>query len=190
VNAPAGSQTASGVCAGSAHDIGEIDINAYDSLVQAIVNKYAKPNQLPLVLSYNTFETEGGCCIIGYHNAYSRPGGVQTYAISAYNDAGIFSVPIEDIHAWQHEIGEWMNDPFINNATPAWGHIGQVSGCQNNFEVGDALTGTPYLIKYNGFTYHPQELVFYSWFYRVPSTGTGGLFSFEGTFKAAQGACN
>ncbi len=40
-----------------------------------------------------------------------------------------------------YEVTEWANDPYVNNATPAWGGIGQVGGCQGNFEVGDALTG-------------------------------------------------
>jgi hypothetical protein len=192
MNAPSGSVTAGGVCSGSNHDIGEIDYNAFANLINSIDVQYAKANQIPLVLTYNTFETSGGCCIIGYHGTFApKSGGTGAFAVSAYNDPGIFSVPIEDIHAWTHEIGELFNDPYINNATPAWGHVGQQSGCQNNLEVGDPLTGTPFIVKYNGFTYHPQELAFFSWFFRqAPSVGTGGLYSFEGTFKTAQGACN
>jgi hypothetical protein len=161
-------------------------------MVQNLANTYAKTTQVPVILSYNTFETEGGgCCVLGYHDAYSRSGGTQTYAVGAYNDAGVFgSTPIEDIHAWTHEIGELINDPFVGNATPAWGHVGQQSGCQNNLEVGDPLTGTAFVHKYKGFTYHPQELVFFDWFFRTPSQGTGGKFSFEGTFTSSQGACH
>jgi hypothetical protein len=191
--APSGSTTDNGVCTDqkkASHRIGEIDINSYDNEMEALAAKYAKPNEVPIVLSYNTFETEGGCCVLGYHDAFGVKGGVQTYAVGAYNDPGIFSVPIEDIHAWTHEIGELINDPFVNNGTPAWGHVGQVGGCQNNFEVGDPLTGTPFDVTYKKFAYHPQELAFFSWFYRTKSTGTGGEFSFEGTFTSSQGACN
>ncbi len=191
VNAPSGSKTVAGVCSGNNHRIGEIPINAYDNLVTSLATQYATTSQLPVVLSYNTFETSGGCCILGYHSAFSRSGGTQVYAVGAYNDAGVFgTTPIEDIHAWTHEIGELLNDPFVNNATPAWGHVGQVGGCQNNFEVGDPLTGTAFTLSYNGFTYHPQELAFFDWFYRTPSKGTGGKFSFEGTFTSSQGACH
>lgn len=195
VTAPSGSTAVAGVCSGSNHDIGEIDINAYDSLIRSIAGQYATPTQLPIILSYNVFQTQSGqCCILGYHSAYGVSGGTQTYSVGAYNDAGIFSAPIEDIHAWTHEIGEWANDPFVqafnrDNSTPSWGHVGQVSTCQSNLEVGDPLTGTPFLVSYNGFTYHPQELAFFSWFYRTASTGTGGKFSFEGTFASAQGRC-
>jgi hypothetical protein len=190
--APSGSATDTGVCADQkkvSHRIGEIDINSYDNEMETLAAKYATPNQVPIVLSYNTFETEGGCCVLGYHSAFGTSKGVQTYAVGAYNDSGIFSVPIEDIHAWTHELGELINDPFVNNGTPAWGHVGQVGGCQNNFEVGDPLTGTPFDVTYKGFAYHPQELAFFSWFYRTKSTGTGGEFSFDGTFTSSQGAC-
>jgi hypothetical protein len=191
INAPTGSKTQAGVCTGKNHNIGEIDINAYDNIVTGLATTYATTTQVPVVLSYNTFETSGGCCILGYHNAFGRSGGTQVYAVGAYNDAGIFgTTPIEDIHAWTHEIGELLNDPFVNNGTPAWGHVGQVGGCQNNFEVGDPLTGTAFTLNYNGFTYHPQELAFFDWFYRTSGDGTGGKFSFEGTFTASQGACH
>ena len=190
VNAPSGSTTAPGACAGSGHRLGEIPINGWDNLIVTQINMFAKTNQLPIVMAYNVVETSGGCCIIGYHNAYGRTGGTQTYATGAYTDPGIFSPGLQDIHAYTHEIGEWANDPFINNGTPAWGHVGQVGGCQNNFEVGDPLTGTPFLVTLNGFTYHPQELAFFDWFYRTPAKGTGGEFSFEGTFETSQGTCH
>jgi hypothetical protein len=193
VNAPSGSTTDTGVCPDKkkvSHRLGEIDLNAYDNIVVGLANQYATPNEVPVILTYNIVLTSGGCCIIGYHSAYGRASGTQTYSVGAYNDPGIFSVPIEDIHVWTHELGELINDPFVGNATPAWGHIGQVGGCQGNLEVGDPLTGTPYILKYNGFTYHPQELAFFDWFFRTPSNGTGGKYSFEGTFTTAQGACH
>ena len=187
--APSGSTSVSGACSGTSHNIGEIDINAFDSMVRTIINANATTTQVPLVLSYNVVETEGGgCCVIGYHSAYSRGGATQVYSIGAYTDQ-VFSAPgIRDIHAWTHEIGELLNDPFINNATPLWGHVGQVSGCQGNLEVGDPLTGTPFTVTLNGFTYHPQELTFFDWFFRTPAEGTGGEFSFEGTFENNAGA--
>ena len=190
VNAPSGSTTQPGACTGTGHRLGEIPIGGWQSLVIQMANQFAKTTQLPIVAAYNVVETSGGCCIIGFHNAYGRTGGTQTFATGAYTDPGIFSGGLQDIHAWTHEIGEWANDPFINNGTPAWGHVGQVSGCQNNLEVGDPLTGTPFLVTFNGFTYHPQELAFFDWFFRTPSMGTGGKYSFEGKFTTVQGACH
>ena len=177
-------------CAGK---FGVVNINWLSNNVLTPLSNKWKPKQFQLVYMYDVFQSGDGkidqCCVLGYHGGYGSP--MQTYGTAAYNDPGIFSVPIEDIHATTHEVGEWMNDPSGGNPTPAWGHIGQVSGCQNNLEVGDPLTGTVFAnLKLNGMTYHPQELAFFSWFYRqTPSMGTGGLYSNAGTFTAPQGTC-
>jgi hypothetical protein len=78
-----------------------------------------------------------------------------------------------------------MNDTNTANPVPPWGHIGQQPGCQNNLEVGDPLSGTlapPIFNPANGFTYHMQELAFFSWFYGAPSVGVNEWFSDNGTF--------
>ncbi len=193
VNAPSGSQTVAGVCAGSGHNFGEIDYNAYDAIISGLAAKYATATQIPVTFAYNIALFEGNvqnCCIIGYHSAQTVSSGLQVYATGSYTDAGIFPPDIEDISVYTHELGELVNDPFINNGTPAWGHVGQVQGCQNNFEVGDPLTGTGFTLPYNGFNYHPQELAFFDWFYRTLGHGTGGKYSYKGTFTSPQGACH
>jgi len=84
-----------------------------------------------------------------------------------------------------------MNNPIGVNTTSAWGHIGQVSGCQANYEVGDPLSGKPLLgVKMpNGFTYHLQELAFFDWYYRIsPSTAVNACYSLAGTFTTGAGA--
>ena len=191
VNAPADATTGTGECPGTGHNLGMIDVNEYTTLLQNVIAQNVRTTGvLPVILAYNTVQTEGGsCCIIGYHSSYARNGGTEVFSTGAYTDIGEFGSSFGDITAWSHEIGEAFNDPFGNNATPAWGHIGQVPGCQANLEVGDPLTGTQYTDVYNGFTYHPQELVFFSWFFRTPSTGTGGLYSLKGTFTSTQGTC-
>ena len=191
-------------CGPNVLPLGTMDINEYDALVQNLAAQYATPNQIPVVLSYNVVETEGGgCCIIGYHNAVPVPGGAQVYAVGTYVDPNIFSGGIADIYPWSHELAEMFDDPFVqsiagvpgdfnNDLTPPWGHTGQVSGCQNNLEVGDPLTGvvTASVVGDGGFTYHYQDETFLNWFYRTPSTATGGKGSFLGTFPGGgQGVC-
>jgi hypothetical protein len=133
-------------------------------------------------------------CVIGYHGAQGSP--VQTYAVMDYDTTrGFWNSPgITDISICTHEVGEWMDDPLVTNPTPPWGGIGQVSGCQSNWEVGDPLTGTdfPAITMPDGVTYHPQELAFWSWYYNasnVPSIGAGGKFSSNGTFSGPSKAC-
>ncbi len=185
VNAPSGSVTSPGACSGSAHNLGQIDINAYDSILTNLIDQYATVTQIPVPLSYNVVETEGGCCVLGYRSAYQRSGGVQVYASAAYTDAGIFS-GIEDIDAYSAELGDLFDDPFGDNATPGWPVA--PNGCQNDLEVGEPLSVT-FALPLNGFTYNPRELTFFDWFFRTPSHGTGGKYSYQGTFTSPPRGC-
>jgi hypothetical protein len=130
------------------------------------------------------------CCILGFHGAAGSP--VQTYSPMDWDTSGLFS-GTGDGSVSSHEIGEWMDDPLGTNATPAWGNVGQVSGCQTNLEVGDPLSGKlmpAYTL--GGKAFHMQELGFFSWYFNkagVASTGTGGKFSSNGTFSGASKAC-
>jgi len=133
-------------------------------------------------------------CEAGYHEGFGPP--VQTWAVAEYDSTqGFwFQAGMTDISIITHEIGEWMDDPLGLNATPPWGNIGQVSGCQADWEVGDPLTGTdfPAISMLNGVTYDPQELAFFSWYYNAqhaPSIGAGGKFSTNGTFSGPSKPC-
>ena len=187
---------AGGFCSGH---LGIIDFNTFDSFVQntivpLVTSNGGGPTSFPMILLYNvvidpSFDQNNplnGCCILGYHKEFSNP--VQTYGIMDFDTTGAFNQPgstTADISVSSHEINEWVNDPLGNNPTPSWGNIGQVGGCQPNFEVGDPLSGTLIPnVTLNSFTYHMQELAFFSWFYGAPSIGTGSSdFSNNGTFK-------
>jgi hypothetical protein len=180
-----------------------VEINAYDAIVQQIDQQYATPSQLPLLLTYNVVQyvqTPATCCVLGYHNAIPFAGSTLTYAVGSVIDPGVFA-GVDDEVVWSHELGEWMDDPFVqsipsvtggvnSDLTPAWGNVGQVSGCQNNLETGDPLSGTEYSLPYNGYLYHYQDLAFMDWFYRTPARGTGQLYSFQGNFVVSQGVCS
>jgi hypothetical protein len=139
------------------------------------------------VVFYNG--NQNNCCTLGYHSWFNFHG-VQTYGVGEYDTNQGFK-NVSDIAPLSHEIGEWYDDPLGNNPTPPWGHIGQVSGCQTNFEVGDPLSGHLFAVQMpNGVTYHPQELAFFSWFYdEVPSLGINGWYSMGGTFLTPAAHC-
>jgi len=177
--------------------LGAVDLNWLDPYIQSTVlpslaSKGVSASTFPVFLLHNVVEyigTTSQCCVLGYHNAYSTAGGIQTYGLSMYDNSGAFAGS-SDVSALSHEVGEWQNDPFTNNPTPAWGHIGQVSGCQSNLEVGDPLSGTTFPVTVGSFTYHPQELAFFSWFYhQTTSLGVNGWYSDQGTFKTYAAAC-
>jgi hypothetical protein len=153
------------------------------------------PKTFPIFLLHNIRfdKTLGKSGAVGFHAAVPNPafhGATQTVAVASYLDAS-FSPREPDIAVLSHEVGEWMDDPFGGNPTPAWGNTGQVNGhCQSNLEDGDPLTGTTFAVMRAGVTYHPQELAFASWFYGpTPSIGVNGSFSFSGTFTHPAPLC-
>lgn len=183
------------VCGGH---VGLVNIAYVDGVIQTIIPQLARmrevrSNRLPVFLFSNVLMEEGaggGCCILGYHSAYEpTPGVVQYYATAEYDSSRIFGEEAADVSVLAHELGEWVDDPNIDNEAPAWGHIGQQSGCQANLEVGDPLSGKTVPVSMpNGVTYHPQELAFFSWFFRQePSIGANGWYSSNGTFTAGAG---
>jgi hypothetical protein len=185
VPAPFG-HTVAGPCA----PIGEISLVFFEAWMHGYVGGLDSTT-LPIFLTYNSFFTQGGCCILGYHTAYtgrSPNSSPQTVSVAAYSDPGIFSVPIEDIHAMSHEIGEWMNDPLVNNIVPGWTG-GQVSTCSDLLEVGDPVTGIAFTVTLNGFTYHPEDLVFLPWFSRGTPTSANGWYTFLNSYAAPSPVC-
>ena len=183
---------------GSCGSLGIIDTKTFDSILsQTLLPQLAAQgidtSQFPIFLMYNVVLSTGNannlnrCCVLGFHGASGSP--TQTYSPLDFDTTGLFGPTIHDTSIAAHEVGEWMDDPFGNNPTPAWGHTGQVGGCQNNLEVGDPLTGTniPDVAGANGFTYHLQELAFFSWFYGAPSIAANGWFSDNNTFKTDAG---
>ena len=177
-----------------------VDINWFDSYISntyipALAASGVNSGTLPIFQFYNVSLAVTpatnifDCCILGYHGAnYYTP--VQTYSVADFDTTGLFGPGAEDTAVLAHEIGEWMNDPIGFNPTPLWGNTGQVQGsCQNNLEVGDPLTGTlmPLVKMPNGFSYHLQELAFYSWFLGKPSIGVNGWYSSNGTFLTDAG---
>ncbi|MBV9304021.1 MAG: hypothetical protein JOY53_18070 [Acidobacteriaceae bacterium] len=190
-----------GYCGSNTHTnqaglLGIVDIDTIDNALGNYISANGlNAGQFPFFVIYNSVMSEGSadnlnnCCILGYHNALGNPG--QTYGIADFEgrDQTVFS-GVSDVAAASHEVNEWVNDPSGGNPTPSWGNIGQVSGCQNNFEVGDPLSGTLFPSVYlNGFTYHLQELAYFSWFYGGASLGAGGKYSDNGTFTGDANLC-
>jgi hypothetical protein len=177
---------------------GLVDINFFDAFVSNVIMptlaaKGVNPGTFPIFQLYNVALSVGdprdlanNCCIGGYH--FIEPN-FQTYSPALFDTTGFFGPENENTAILAHEVGEWANDPSTINPTPAWGHTGQVGGCQNNLEVGDPLTGTniPPVTMPNGFTYNLHELAFFSWFYGAPTLGLNGWFSNNGTFLSDAG---
>jgi len=167
-------------------DIGWFDTLVVNTILPSLSSQGVNPGTFPIFLLANVVLASPvtdifSCCVLGYH---SFEGANQTYGVMDFDTTSLFGPTIFDTSISAHEVGEWMDDPFGDNPVPPWGHIGQQPGCQGNLEVGDPLTGTnfPTVTMPNGYTYHLQELVFFSWFYGAPSFAVNGWFSDNNTF--------
>ena len=162
---------------------GTMDINAFDTQLQAIMAsfKQIQPNVLPLFLTYNVYLTSGGCCVGGYHSALAGPPNGQTYAYTTTISQAAVPVFSQDIGALSHEIGEWILDPFTTNNSPC-----------GIMEIGDPLETEPnfgdFPYTVNGFTYHPQDLVFVDYFGAPTTLPVNGWFTFQNETNA-DGVC-
>lgn len=156
--------------------VGTMDINAFDNDLQSYMRTLSQvnPGVLPLFLTYDIYLTQsGGCCIGGYHSANGAQPTGQTYSYATYVDSvGAFS---QDVSAISHELGEWMDDPFVDN---------YVNCTDNNIlENGDPLEGGPnyggYKYTLNSFTYNLQSLVFIGYFGAPRSTSVNSWLAFQ-----------
>lgn len=175
--------------------LGAVEVNYLDAQLQTYLSSVTNSTKefvfflMNNVVMYNV--KVANCCILGFHNSETKNGVFQTYGIGLYDNTGDFSgnANISDI---SHEVAEWVNDPAGTNPTDPWGDVGQVSAgsCQSNLEVGDPLTGTILSDTVGGYTYNPQELAFFGWFYHSSaSLGINGWYSDNDTFKVSAKAC-
>ncbi|HTE87400.1 MAG TPA: hypothetical protein VK639_00440 [Terriglobales bacterium] len=81
----------------------------------------------------------------------------------------------QDTAALSHEIGEWMDDPFVDNRVP----------CSDNsiMEIGDPLVLDDHAYAVGGFTYHLQDLVFIDYFGGPKSFPVNHWLSFQNDEK-------
>jgi hypothetical protein len=145
------------------------------------------------LFSANSSGGIGSCCTLGFHTYFTDGGTPKesrwAFAYASWISPGLFGAGFEDVTALSHEVAEAFNDPFVNNAVPAWVFPGQPGTCQANLETGDpvevlqtATVSVPTKVHGNTFTYHPQTEALLQWFEQGPtSDALGGAFSYPDT---------
>jgi hypothetical protein len=133
---------------------------------------------------------------LGYHDAYPVVNNdgtetLQTLMYSSWLDPAIAGDLLADISTLNHEVGEWYDDPFVNNPAPLWAFPPSNVVCGDNpfLEVGDPQGNGPEFFLFptvavplNGYTYHLQDLAMLPWFAReTPSSALNGWYSFPDT---------
>ncbi|MGH9497626.1 MAG: hypothetical protein ACRD3L_00640 [Terriglobales bacterium] len=164
--------------------VGTADINWFDTQLQSVLQKYQgqiTPDILPLFITYNVYLTEGTCCVGGYHTATRGAPDGQTYAYSTSMSQAAVPVFSQDVGALSHEIGEWVLDPFTTNTSPC-GIMENGDPLESEANFGDF----PYTIQ--GFTFHPQDLVFLDYF-GAPVIQVNGWHTFQNETNA-NGVCS
>jgi hypothetical protein len=165
---------------------------------------YVEPTHLPIFLTNDVLLYEGknpaNCCVIGFHgtknNGATKGQGnqpVQTFAWASWVSPGVYARPnggtdwaLQDIHALSHEVSEWADDPFVNNAVEPWvTPTAPQYGCTGVLETGDPVVGIGFAMGTNTFEqgpnpdntqsadgyYHPEDEVHMPWFLRLsPNT--------------------
>ncbi|HEX8732994.1 MAG TPA: hypothetical protein VF725_13155 [Ktedonobacterales bacterium] len=172
-----------------------------------MVSMHISPTVVPLFLVYDTFlyiQTTSNCCVLGYHGATSSANGngqqqINTYMFASYSEPGIFAPNtgdrfsyIQDIHALSHEVSEWLDDPFVNNAVNPWlTPTAPQYGCTGDLEVGDPVVGYGFTVTMpSGAAYHPEDEVFFSWFARQsPSISSAGYYTYLNNFATVAQGC-
>ncbi len=149
------------------------------------------PDELPIFVTGDVTAQA-----LGYHSAFSVPGedggtSLQTYTYTSWLDPAQVDPLFADVSTFNHELLEWMNDPFINNVVPTWNYpppSDPNASCSFNnlLEVGDPQGNGPTFSDYptvpvviDGVTYHLQQLVLLQWFTdEVPSSAQNGWYTF------------
>jgi hypothetical protein len=171
---------------------GDMLIDFVDAQAQTILQLLGLPaDTLPIFVTSNVTAEA-----LGYHTAYPVADGkggsrLQTFIYTSWLDPAQVSPLFADVSTFNHELLEWMNDPFVNNIVPTWAYppaSDPKSICAGNpyLEVGDPQGNGPTYADYptvtvhlSGTTYHLQQLVLWQWFAdEVPSSAFGGWYTF------------
>lgn len=175
--------------------IGNMRIGAMDSTIHTILQSIdVQPDEVPIFVTYNVIADA-----LGYHDAFSvgKDDGtdvLQTLIFTSWLEPAAFGDLLADVSTFNHELGELLNDPYVNNIVPTWMYPPPTDPrtvCSFNpfLEVGDPQGNGPTFddfptvpIDLNGYTYHLQDLVMLPWFTgENPSSAQNGWYDFPDT---------
>lgn len=171
--------------------IGNVRFGYMDGIIHTILQYIdIQPDELPIFVTDNVIADA-----LGYHDAFAvgkkdNSNVLQTLIYTSWLDPAIVRDIIADVSTFNHELGEWLNDPYVNNIVPTWQYP-NIDLCSDNpfLEVGDPEGNGPnfedfptFPITLNGTAYHLQDLVMLPWFAgEVPSTAQNGWYDFPNT---------
>ena len=168
----------------------------FNVVVNEINANHFRTNAMNIALFPNTFlfslNSSGGpgaCCTLGFHTFFTDGATPKesrwVFAFASWISPGVFGSGFNDITALSHEITEAFNDPFVDNAVPAWQFPNSPGTCQADLETGDpveVLNNAVVNVKTGGQIFHPQTEALFQWFtQKSTSDALGGAFSYPNT---------
>jgi len=179
--------------------IGEVLFDFMDSQIHTILQfSDIQPDEVPIFVTDDVFNEA-----LGYHDAFAVANNdgsetLQTFIYTSWFTEKQVGSLLADVSTINHELAEWLNDPFVNNIVPTWeypdvdANDGRIDHdahvCSDNpfLEVGDPQGNGPtfddfptVVIPLNGFNYHLQQIVLMQWFTGDPrSDALNGWFTF------------
>ena len=170
---------------------GDVLFDFLDSQAQTILQLLkVGDDTLPIFVTDNVTNEA-----LGYHTAYTvqddNGARIQTFIFTSWLDPAMVPPILADVSTFNHELAEWLNDPFTNNVVPTWNYpppTDPLGTCSFNpfLEVGDpqgngaTYTDFPAIeVPVGGVTFHLQQLVLWQWFAdQIPSSAFGGWYTF------------
>jgi len=170
---------------------GDVLFDFLDSQAQTILQLLkVGDDTLPIFVTDNVTNEA-----LGYHTAYTvqddNGARIQTFIFTSWLDPTMVPPILADVSTFNHELAEWLNDPFTNNVVPTWNYpppTDPLGTCSFNpfLEVGDpqgngaTYTDFPAIeVPVGGVTFHLQQLVLWQWFAdQIPSSAFGGWYTF------------
>jgi hypothetical protein len=171
---------------------GDVLIDFLDSQAQTILQFLeVGSDTLPIFVTDNVTAEA-----LGYHTAYTvqddeEDTRIQTFIYTSWLDPALVPPIFADVSTFNHELAEWVNDPFINNVVPLWNYpppSDPRATCAGNpfLEVGDPQGNGPtytdfpaIAVPVGDVTFHLQQLVLWQWFTdQKPSSAFHGWYTF------------
>jgi len=185
--------------------IGIVQLSLFDTILNSLLQNFT-PSVLPIFLTDNVYLSNTGkidatCCVLGFHASQSPPiATAQTWIYAGYIESGTFTGDqIQDVQGLSHEVGEWLNDPFVGalvvggvNLIPPAVLPGQGGECIINYESADPVEALPvgFTQVTGGRTWHLTDQVFLPWYLHTsPSFSVNGFYSYLNTFPSFSTLC-
>ena len=176
--------------------VGVIDGGVLLDFAKSVVGAYGIPSPVLTIHAFGQTIGIGSPGFLGYHTAFDVSAQTGVPGISTLLAVGWFSDAINpgggNSAVLGHETLEWLMDPMLTNAVPAWPKADQPNRCYNYvLEVADPVEElSSQTFTLGGYDYLLPDAVFPTWFTGAKARGTvNGWYSLYNEVSTPAAAC-